>query len=545
MNVIIFVDGKSIPFTDLVINDRDHSANTASFKSVYKLAEMKHVSIQGDIPEFGGQITRRKKAEEGYSYECMDYTRLLHGKIKKTYKKKTGSYIIKKLLKSHGVKTGGITTTKRKHGKLVFKDKKIIDICHQIANLQYNDTSETSSSGTVASSSKNVVTAASAVNGTCNKCGWTPKKKVSFVNECPFCKKKGVLGRLKWSPKGASQQEWTCSKCGADFCAKCGKEKINGSTVYLTKANETTTTSTKSSSKSKTPQKKVRMVFSVSVDGVGRLKKVPQEETGYVFYPGSYSDYELDYDASDVISIVRVYGENDKGLYSYKNKKMIAKYGYISELVFDSSIKTKTRAKKKAKNIFKEKGKIEFSGSFAIPILPKMVSGKFCAFQEPDGSVKTYYVQEVTTTVNENTAEQKVSVLDGKPATPSDWLYTKPSTTSTSTTGAGSSSGVSAIVANKAKELKTPKACRIWIDANIEYDYYYNYRHLPEKVMKRKAANCMDQARLFCQMMKVQGYSCSVVCGKSCNGIAHCNAEVKINGRKIVVDTTCSKLNRL
>ncbi|WP_225369250.1 hypothetical protein [Methanobrevibacter arboriphilus] len=130
-------------------------------------------------------------------------------KLRKPIIKKTGDYIIKTILKARKMRTGNIIKTKKKHGKIVFKDVKAIDAIQQIVNLQYNDTSDY---GTTSSNSNDIVTPPQAVNGTCNKCGWTPKKKVSFVNKCPFCAKKGELGRLKWSPKGANKQEWTCKK---------------------------------------------------------------------------------------------------------------------------------------------------------------------------------------------------------------------------------------------------------------------------------------------------------------------------------------------
>jgi len=55
----------------------------------------------------------------------------------------------------------------------------------------------------------------------------------AFVNYCPKCHKYGVL---KWNPKGTAEGEWTCSACGADYCAACGKIKIKGSSIHLTKA---------------------------------------------------------------------------------------------------------------------------------------------------------------------------------------------------------------------------------------------------------------------------------------------------------------------
>lgn len=540
MNIKIYINGTSIPFNSLVIHDRIYSANTIEFKSLKRMGLMHDVRVVGDVPEFGGQLTKRKESVEAYNYESMDYTRLLHGKIKKTYNKKTGSQIIKTILKARKMRTGNIIKTKKKHGKIVFKDVKAIDAIQQIVNLQYNDTSDYST--TSSSNSNNIVTPPQAVNGTCNKCGWTPKKKVSFVNECPFCKKKGLLGRLKYSPKGSSKQEWTCKKCSADFCAKCGKEKINGSKVYLTKAdNQISSTSSKTKSSSK-----IRMEFSVSTDGIGRLKKVPKESKGYVFYPGSYSDYDLTYDATDIVTIVKVYGENDKGLYSYRNKKMIAKYGYISELLFDNTIKTKAKAKAKAKKLFKEKGKVEFAGTIKTTILPKMKAGMKVAFKSPYGGADTYYSQEVTTTVDSDTADMKIQLLDGKPAKPSEWTYSKPTSTSSSTnTSSSSTKGIPKVVSAKAKELKTPKACRKWIDGNIKYEYYYGHRHGTASVMSRGQANCVDQAELLIAMCKSLGYKAKLSGNVYCDGTRHNNALIYINGRWVTGDTACSKLNRL
>jgi hypothetical protein len=51
-----------------------------------------------------------------------------------------------------------------------------------------------------------------------------------FKNYCPFC---GHSGCLRWNPKGTKEGEFTCGKCGADFCI-CGRCKATGSQIYLT-----------------------------------------------------------------------------------------------------------------------------------------------------------------------------------------------------------------------------------------------------------------------------------------------------------------------
>ena len=54
----------------------------------------------------------------------------------------------------------------------------------------------------------------------------------TFVDYCPHCHHYGVL--LK-NPKGVPEKEYTCRRCGADYCAVTGKEKYSWSHYYLRK----------------------------------------------------------------------------------------------------------------------------------------------------------------------------------------------------------------------------------------------------------------------------------------------------------------------
>ena len=56
--------------------------------------------------------------------------------------------------------------------------------------------------------------------------------KKTFINYCPHCHHYGVL--LK-NPKGVPEREYTCRRCGADYCAVTGKEKFSWSHYYLRK----------------------------------------------------------------------------------------------------------------------------------------------------------------------------------------------------------------------------------------------------------------------------------------------------------------------
>lgn len=54
----------------------------------------------------------------------------------------------------------------------------------------------------------------------------------TFIDYCPHCHHYNVL--LK-NPKGVPEREYTCRRCGADYCAVTGKEKYSWSRVYLRK----------------------------------------------------------------------------------------------------------------------------------------------------------------------------------------------------------------------------------------------------------------------------------------------------------------------
>lgn len=69
---------------------------------------------------------------------------------------------------------------------------------------------------------------------TCGKKKWGTWYHTIFKNECPFCKDKGKVGRLKWhqstsnsgkKTKGQQNKELRCQTCGADFCGACGRDK--------------------------------------------------------------------------------------------------------------------------------------------------------------------------------------------------------------------------------------------------------------------------------------------------------------------------------
>jgi Transglutaminase-like superfamily len=115
-------------------------------------------------------------------------------------------------------------------------------------------------------------------------------------------------------------------------------------------------------------------------------------------------------------------------------------------------------------------------------------------------------------------------------------------TTQTQSKNTVSTQGGWRAVANR---LGNPKQIRDWIKGNIKYQKYYNSRRNVDQTFNDRRGNCYDQTNLAVAMMKHIGYNAWRVCGQRCNGIAHCNGRVQLNGRQITFDTVCKALNHL
>nr|WP_319372448.1 transglutaminase-like domain-containing protein [uncultured Methanobacterium sp.] len=391
------------------------------------------VQIIGEHRSFGGFITKDRETDEGYAYDCMDWTRLLHGKLYRAFHNYTSSEIIIELLNHRGLNTGGITATAKKHNEVVFHNKKVVDVCHQLANLETD------------------------------------------------------------------------------------------------------------------------MEFFVNSDNVAILRTIPKLTEGYVFYPPSFIDLQLSQDSSNIITAVSAFGEDDRFLAQVKDDALIGKYGFIEDIISDTSLKTEAEGLAKAKELFNSGSKIEFSGSITTPLLDKMAAGQWIIIIPPSWSkygIKSYYTQNVRTTINTDTEEQQIDLLNGQPSPPSEWIYESPGQTQGTFTNNYTLPSeiilsISDPVAAKARELGNPRAIRRWIDANIQYEFYYDFKYTPLQVLTVRKGNCYDQSLLFVQMCEAIGYSAYRRCGQICNGYAHCDALVYIDGSWIQVDVTCASRNQL
>lgn len=421
----------------MTLNYPLQAANTASFSTDEPLDFdlNPRIHISGDHKPFGGFVDKdsERETEVGYAYDCMDWTKLLFGKLYRAWNNYTTSEIITELLRHRGLNTGGITPTTKRYPELIFHSKKVIDACHQLANLENN------------------------------------------------------------------------------------------------------------------------MEFFVNSDNVAILRTIPEVKEGYVFYSPSYTDLEFTQNTRNIITAVSAFGEDNRFLAQIKDSTLIGRYGFIEDVIADTSLKTEAEGRTEATKLFNANSKIVFSGSITTPLLEEMTAGIWIVIIPPRWSkysAKSYYVQNVRTTINDSLEEHQIDILNGQPAPLSDWIYETPGQSEGTVTGsitipAEVIYAISDPVALKAKELGDPRAIRRWIDANIKYLFYYDYKYSPVQVLQYGCGNCYDQSLLFVQMCQAIGYQAYRRCGQVCGNVAHCDALVYIDGRWIVADVTCANRNQL
>ena len=165
--------------------------------------------------------------------------------------------------------------------------------------------------------------------------------------------------------------------------------------------------------------------FLVNQDGIPILRKFPDATKGYVFYTeAAAEDYSLDYNAENIVTIVRVRGKDDKALYTYSDSNLIVKYGLIDEIVSDGNLTTYAQAKIKAMNTIRDKARVQFTGTITIPSILDIGGGEWCIFVPPKWSkqkAKIYYTQSVELDIANGTTT--IQFLDGRPVPPSNFLY--------------------------------------------------------------------------------------------------------------------------
>ena len=132
---------KTIPFHSASIDWKREEASTMSFKSPVKLEEADRIRYNNPNGlDFGGQIFKVKKsAGDDYQYDVISYLRLYHDKVTCSFKNKTSSQIMRKVLKlsKNNFRTGGIKDTTIVHSNLKWENESIWNIALQLCWLEH------------------------------------------------------------------------------------------------------------------------------------------------------------------------------------------------------------------------------------------------------------------------------------------------------------------------------------------------------------------------------------------------------------------------
>ncbi|KZX14929.1 pseudomurein-binding repeat protein [Methanobrevibacter cuticularis] len=97
---------------------------------------------------------------------------------------------------------------------------------------------------------------------------------------------------------------------------------------------------------------------------------------------------------------------------------------------------------------------------------------------------------------------------------------------------------------NSQTELQKATAIYNWVQKNIKYSFYYNTRNGAAKTLSSKSGNCVDQSHLLIALFRASGLAARYVNGQatftSSGTIGHTWAEVYVNGKWVIADTTSS-----
>lgn len=389
----------------------------------------------------------------------------------------------------------------------------------------------------------------------------------TFEDKCPFCG-----GSLKDNPKGVKEHEATCSKCGADFCGVCGREKLTPPRNRLTtisgpfadddgstpgggnqNENDDTTDSSSSSDEGET-------FWDMLMDLLG---------------PADF-DFQV-YVFRDTLFVTQVEPPTHAMLWVDDTLNLVENSVTITEQDINTINQVKVfygdSAHPKAvtiqdDNLISRAGKVygqaytktNYNYEQALAYGQKMLHRKQqSAGFEMDctaiGSTYWWIDQWVKTTdkqhgisdtfylsrFNSQMGADKAWVID---LTLSEYIpvLKDDNTSSDDDQAADINSGDPVKLA---KALKTAKAIFDWVNTNIEWIDYMNNVYTPEQVLKLKKANCDDQSDLLVVMFQAVGYKCWKVCHLHCGGYWHCNVKIMLNGKVVTADPTCKALNQM
>lgn len=435
--------------------------------------------------------------------------------------------------------------------------------------------------------------------------GWVISTK-KWSKKCPNCgknliqitNKKGV----NWPghPDGLTCGDGTETSngasnggCDCDFCGICGKEAIDGSNLHLYECTGTTSTDTADTSTQpeNTDTETTDTTAETTTDAV---QTEAQKATYWDMLTYLLSDVGLDMQifvwmdycyvqqippmdsavlfADDTINIEESTISIGGGVTKDTINKVIVKYGdaaHPQEAVasHDELIKICRKENTKVLDMTKNKWDAEKATYYAYQQLNFLVRDD--AFQvdlttigHPEfyvgrwvkttlstyGFVDTYYLTRFQSSMSGDSAWRVSQTL--KEYAPS----IKPGGSSSSgkkinpalLSGTGNADTTS--LKTLALSLGSPEAIRKWMRANIKWEEYYNNKYTDAEVLAGRRGNCYDQASTFVTLVHMLGWTSSTayrVCASVCDGMAHCNVRILINGVWKTADTVCNGENQV
>lgn len=510
-----YVTAENAPYNNLSIKQVLYSPDTASFESPEYYPEGTRLKIIGDHYPFLGEITNPTETINGYSYEAIDYSRRLFGKQYSYYKNQLPSTIIKKLLSNSGLPTNGIEQSNTKYKLLVWMNQKRLDIINQLAVLDGKEfyinpdgipilrTKPSSVEGYIFTSD----------NVTDYRLSHDTSELITGVKV--FGKDDTLLYTYENSsliPYFGSIDEFindteistktTAKKRGDALINEKGRVKfIGGLTIPTT------------------------LPLLKKGTYVGFQPPSWSKETRRAYYIQSVTTNISDSNKEQVIEFLdKAPNVPDEWIYKAPNNDYVI-----------NSYCVATNTTKSICGKFKPSCTICYKNKTPYKWYYKCWVNK-CPFCGGTLRYNPKKVPEAELTCSKCSAD--FCGVDGyeKRNPPRRRL-----TPSSSGTGATCTKNTNITVSG----VNTPRQIRQWIDAHIKYVLYFDPKYSPAQVKSQGWGNCCDQSLLFVVMCQARGYQARLHKNQKCNGYSHWNAEVKINGRWIVADVTCSKLNKL
>lgn len=428
-----------------------------------------------------------------------------------------------------------------------------------------SDTSNSDSSGDSSggsSSGGNITITARPSCKYCNKQFGYSWYTTTFVNKCPFC---GAT--LEINPKGVQERELTCSKCGADFCGVCGREKRVPPRARLTivsssasgnsssGSNPTSDSSDSDSDSSDSNDKSFwDMILELIMPTIFDFQVFVWMDTLYVQQVPSPDSAKLwvdegvnliedsvtitDPDINNTNQVTVQYGDSaHPQTVTVKYQDYIDKAGKVIEDKYQKLNYTEEQAHQYATKMLHEKlQKNGFSMDGTAIGGPQWFICRWlkttCPLYNLDD---TYYITRIDSKMDADTPWQVDFTIAE--------YFPDLSTDKKDDDEAGDINSQDPV--KLAKALKTAKAIFDWVKQNIQWVYYENNRNDPATVLKLKRANCDDQSDLLVLMFKTVGYNAWKVCHLHCGRYDHCNVRVVINGQVVTADTSCRALNQM